>query len=230
MTLALVAACSTSSVSPVVSVGTAPPPGTAPTTTVELTATTEAVLVDLPLVVTPSQTEGPFYPPEKPVDRDADLTVVEGGPGPAAGKLLIIDGVLLYENGEPVAGAVVEIWQVDNQGIYLHPNSPNLPARDQNFQGYGETLTSAQGVWSFVTIAPPTYEGRPRHIHLKVRLDGVELLTTQIYFEGDPLLAGDQFFAAGGEGAESLVIDPEVVTLDSGESVLHADHRIVLAG
>ena len=218
----LVAACSAAP-SPLNSTPVSPNSTTTPTATSAQLPTTEP-----DLTITPAQTEGPFYPPDKPLDRDSDLTVVEGAPGPAGGEVLIIEGELLFENGDPVEGATVEIWQVDSQGIYLHPNSPNLEARDQNFQGYGEALADADGRWTFRTILPLSYEGRPRHIHVKVRLSGEEALTTQIYFEGDPLLAGDPFFAEGGEGAAELVIAPEGRTLANGEKVLHADHRIVL--
>lgn len=102
----------------------------------------------------------------------------------AAGELLLIDGLLLTADGSPVAGAIVEIWQTDHQGVYLHPGDPGIAARDEAFQGYGESATDASGAWSFRTILPEIYGGRPRHIHAKVKIDGETALITQIYFSG----------------------------------------------
>ena len=140
---------------------------------------------------TPVQTEGPYYPVNKPKDRDNDLVDLEGSDGSPAGEILEFGGRLFDASGMPVAGAVVEIWQTDNNGVYLHPNDPGTSRRDPHFQFYGESVTADDGSYRFRTIVPGHYRPRPRHIHVKVRMDGRELLTTQFYFADDPHLASD---------------------------------------
>jgi protocatechuate 3,4-dioxygenase beta subunit len=134
--------------------------------------------------VTPSQQEGPFYPLEKLDDRDNDLTVVAGSGLTAAGDLLLLTGTVRDDDGQPVAAAVVEIWQTDVAGIYLHPNDPGTESRDRGFQFYGESVTAADGGYAFRTVLPGQYEPRPRHIHFKVRIADEVVLTSQLYFTG----------------------------------------------
>jgi protocatechuate 3,4-dioxygenase beta subunit len=144
----------------------------------------------LTLDLTPSQTEGPYYPVAKGSDFDNDLTQINGQDGAAQGETLLLSGRVLDETGQGVAGATVEIWQTDASGIYLHPDDPNVASRDDNFQGYGEAVSGADGTFIFKTIYPGEYEPRPRHIHVKVRWNGNEVLTTQFYFAGETSLAG----------------------------------------
>lgn len=134
--------------------------------------------------VTPRQQEGPYYPVETLDDRDNDLTVVDGSSATSSGDLLLLSGRVVDTDGQPVAGAVVEIWQTDSGGAYMHPNDPATSGRDMNFQFYGEAVTAGDGSYAFRTILPGQYEPRPRHIHFKVRLEGEERLTSQFYFEG----------------------------------------------
>lgn len=134
--------------------------------------------------LTPAQQEGPYYPVEKPADTDSNLTVVADSNTVAAGDLVVLDGTLVDTNGQPVAGAVIEIWQTDTHGIYMHPNDPDTTERDMNFQFYGETVTTEEGHYEFRTILPGQYEPRPRHIHFKVKLNTQTYLTSQFYFDG----------------------------------------------
>jgi len=155
---------------------------------------------------TPGQGEGPYYPLEKLDDRDNDLTVLDGAAGAPAGEVIEFTGKVYDAAGMAVPGAVVEIWQTDESGVYLHPGDPGTEQRDRNFQFYGEAITAADGSYSFRTILPGHYEPRPRHIHVKVKLEGNELLTTQFYFEGDPELASEAMFnQAGGEGVHLII-------------------------
>lgn len=181
----------------------------------------------LDLAPTPSQAEGPFYPLEIPSDHDDDLTVVEGTGQVAQGTPLLVEGLLLDAAGDPVEGAVIEIWQTDANGIYLHPGDPDFAERDAAFQGYGESSTDAAGAWSFRTILPDVYGGRPRHIHAKVRLDGTELLTTQIYFAdvGVPL---EGAVSPTGTELDRLIVSLEESTADDGSTQYRAQHLIVL--
>jgi protocatechuate 3,4-dioxygenase, beta subunit len=171
--------------------------------------------------VTQPQQEGPYYPLEKPAERDNDLTVVAGAPGPALGDVLEFGGLLLDVNGMPVAGAVIEIWQTDAKGIYLHPGDANTAERDMNFQFYGEAVTDAGGHYEFRTILPGEYEPRPRHIHFKVKLNGQELLTSQLYPEGGP---------AGPSGQDASLILALAAGQDvAGNPVYTAQRDIVLS-
>jgi protocatechuate 3,4-dioxygenase beta subunit len=141
---------------------------------------------------TPSQQEGPYYTVDKPADRDNDLVDFAGATAPPAGQVIEFGGRVYDANGLPVEGITIEIWQTDDSGVYLHPGDPSTGQRDPNFQFYGEALTAADGSYSFRTILPGLYEPRPRHIHVKLRLDGRELLTTQFYFAGEIDLRGDE--------------------------------------
>lgn len=141
---------------------------------------------------TPAQQEGPYYPVDKPADQDNDLVMVAGSTGNPAGQILEFGGTLYDARGLPVNGAVIEIWQTDSNGIYRHPNDPGTELRDPHFQFYGEAQTNADGQYRFRTIMPGRYEPRPRHIHVKVKLNGAELLITQFYFAEEINLRGDE--------------------------------------
>ena len=141
---------------------------------------------ELSLVKTPAQTEGPFYPDKLPLDTDNDLIIVNNSITPAAGKITHLSGRILDAKGNPVRNAQVEIWQVDNNGVYFH-SADRHAARDPNFQGFGRFLTGSSGEYYFRTIKPVPYPGRPApHIHVKVKKGGRELLTTQIMIAGHP--------------------------------------------
>ncbi len=137
---------------------------------------------------TPSQTEGPFYPVVLPDDRDADL-LVQGARRYTRGEPAWLEGSLTDTAGQPLRGAVVEIWQCDHAGRYHHPGDGGRA--DADFQGFGRMQVGADGGYRFRTIKPVPYTGRTPHIHLKVRRDGRELLTTQVYVAGDPGNARD---------------------------------------
>jgi len=132
---------------------------------------------------TPSQTEGPFYPVQLPPDHDADL--LSNGPlRYTRGTPAWVEGIVTDTRGTPVPGAVVEIWQCDEDGRYHHPGDGGRA--DPTFQGFGRMEVGRDGRYRFRTMRPARYSGRTPHIHFKVRLDRQELLTTQLYVEGDP--------------------------------------------
>ena len=138
------------------------------------------------LVRTPRQTEGPFYPDRLPLDKDNDLLIVNNAITPAVGEVTHLSGRVLDLRGEPVRNALVEIWQVDSKGAYLHSGDSQHSKRDTNFQGYGRFVTGSTGEYRFRTIKPVPYPGRTPHIHVKVGKDNKELLTTQCYVKGEP--------------------------------------------
>ena len=177
---------------------------------------------------TPVQTEGPYYPVSKPEDRDNDLYLLEGAEARPAGTILAFDGSLIDGGGMPVQDAVIEIWQTDNSGAYLHPADSASSRRDVNFQSYGESVTDENGRYSFRTILPAAYERRPRHIHVKVKLGGEELLTTQFYFSNDAESARDRIFAGAGEEVEALIMEVREGVDFEGNQALIGRRDIVL--
>jgi protocatechuate 3,4-dioxygenase beta subunit len=138
------------------------------------------------LTKTPAQTEGPFYPDKLPLDTDNDLIVINDKLTPAVGTITHLTGKILDASGEPLRNAVVEIWQCDNNGAYLHSGSDNGKKRDGNFQGFGRFLTGSTGEYYFRTVKPVPYPGRTPHIHFAVKHKGNEDFVTQCYIKGHP--------------------------------------------
>ena len=138
------------------------------------------------LTQTPRQTEGPFYPDKMPLDTDNDLLIINNAITPAVGAVTNLSGRILDRRGAPIRNAVVEIWQVDNNGAYLHTGSGNRDKRDTNFQGFGRFETGSTGEYRFRTIKPVPYPGRTPHIHFAVKVKGQEKFITQCYIKGDP--------------------------------------------
>jgi protocatechuate 3,4-dioxygenase beta subunit len=100
-------------------------------------------------------------------------------------------GKLLTASGQPIRNATIEIWQVDNKGIYLHSRDGRRAARDANFQGFGRFETASTGEYYFRTIKPVPYSGRTSHVHFAVKTNGREKWTTQCYVKGEPQNAKD---------------------------------------
>ncbi|HMB39205.1 MAG TPA: protocatechuate 3,4-dioxygenase [Wenzhouxiangellaceae bacterium] len=141
---------------------------------------------------TPVQTEGPFFPIHPQPDTDADMTLIEGHSESALGEIVEISGRVLDEDGNPVADALVDVWQANTHGRYAHEADPNPAPLDENFQGWAQLKTDAEGRYRVKTIKPGAYPvmdgwSRPPHIHFKVARRGFHELTTQMYFAGDPL-------------------------------------------
>ena len=143
------------------------------------------------LMLTPSQGEGPFYPDHMPLDTDNDLLTVNDSITPAVGQITHLGGRLLSAAGEPIRNTLVEIWQVDNNGVYLHTDS-NHDTHDQNFQGFGRFLTGSTGEYYFRTIRPVVYGNRTSHIHFAIKMKGHEKWTTQLYVKGEPQNKNDR--------------------------------------
>lgn len=125
---------------------------------------------------TPRSSEGPFYTPGSPRRHDV-AAGLDGEP-------LLIGGFVVTPACDPVAGAVVEIWQADRNGAY----------DNTGFRLRGHAPTDAAGRWWFTTIVPARYRGRTRHIHVKVGGSGGGVLTSQLFFPDEPGNAGDFLF------------------------------------
>lgn len=180
--------------------------------------------------VTPPNPEGPFYPKHQQVDKDMDLTLIEGHTEHAQGQVIRVTGKVLDENGQPVEGALVDIWQANANGRYDHEDDSASAPLDPNFQGWGMVKTDAEGNYSFTTIKPGAYlaeEGwtRPPHIHYKVSRRGYRELTTQMYFSGENLNETDRLFLDVDAGSRDLL----VVDFQEENGIPQGDFPIVLA-
>ena len=161
------------------------------------------------LSLTPRQTEGPFYPDHLPLDTDNDLLRINDGTTPAIGEVTHLHGRVRDVKGDPIPNAVVEIWQVDSNGIYIHSGSGGLtgPKRDDAFQGFGRFLTNRKGEYYFRTIKPIAYGPRTPHIHMAVLRGNDRVLTTQCYIKGEPKNQNDFVIKRGiGDDREKLAL------------------------
>lgn len=176
---------------------------------------------------TPRQTEGPFYPNKLPLDTDNDLLVLNDSITPAVGTITHLTGRVLDAKGEPVRNAVVEIWQCDNNGKYIHTGDTNKVTPDLNFQGFGRFVTGSTGEYYFRTIKPVPYPGRTPHIHYIVKQADKRMLTTQLYVKG---FAGNEKDGIWkGLGAKNNLVTTEFKPLkDSKIGELAAHFEIVL--
>jgi protocatechuate 3,4-dioxygenase, beta subunit len=156
-----------------------------------------------PLVIQPhtlSEITGPVYGHERIGPLDADLTRQHAGE--PLGERIIVSGRVLDENGRPLPHTLVEIWQANAAGRYIHRRDDHPAPLDPNFTGAGRTLTDANGAYRFVTVKPGAYPWRnhanawrPAHIHFS--LFGPSFITrlvTQMYFPGDPLIPFDPMY------------------------------------
>jgi len=173
-------------------------------------------------LATPSQTEGPFYPVRLPQDSDNDL-LRNGTLSYRRGQPAWVDGTVTDLDGKPLRGAQVEIWQCDENGHYHHPGDGDRA--DAAFQGFGRVAVGEDGSWRFRTIRPVAYSGRTPHIHVKVKLGGRELLTTQLYVAGDPGNARDFLWRNLPQAAKDAVTVP----FERGPDGLQARFPIVVA-
>lgn len=201
------------SVTPAVSSPTSVP-ATATTGVVVTTVPTAEPTPAAPPVVTPTTADTPTTPSDSVTDTatsaEQKLAKLLSGftvTPTAQGEVLLLTGQVLDVNGNPVPGAAVEIWHTDAQGIYDHPGDRSTNNRDRGFQFYGTSMTDSDGNYVFRTILPGQYEPRPRHIHVKVKLNGAELLTTQFYFPEDrQALSREGIFAQAGNLGDMLIV------------------------
>ena len=135
-----------------------------------------------------------------------------------------MEGVVTDLQGKPVRGAQVEIWQCDEAGRYRHPSDGNRA--DPAFQGFGQVTVGSDGAYRFRTIRPAPYSGRTPHIHVKVKLSGRDLLTTQLYVQGDSGNNRDMLWRNLGDDAARAAV---TVPFEPGSDGLRAYFPIVLA-
>jgi protocatechuate 3,4-dioxygenase beta subunit len=160
------------------------------------------------LTETATTTEGPFYPDVLPLDTDNDLLIINDGITPAVGEITHLTGRILDANGNPLKSALVEIWQVDGHGVYLHTADTHAK-RDANFQGFGRFLTGSNGEYYFRTVKPVPYPGRTPHIHFKIKQRGQSEFITQCYIKGHAQNERDGVFRGirDAKARESVLVD-----------------------
>jgi protocatechuate 3,4-dioxygenase beta subunit len=157
-----------------------------------------------PLIIAPhtiSELTGPVYGNESVRPGDEDLTT-HGKTGEPLGERIIVHGRVLDEDGRGVPNTLVEVWQANSCGRYVHKVDQHPAPLDPNFTGSGRCATDKDGYYRFITVKPGPYPWgnhhnawRPAHIHFS--LFGhtfLSRLVTQMYFPGDPLFPFDPIF------------------------------------
>lgn len=193
-----------------------------------------------PLIALPSplsEITGPQFSPSLVPASACDLT--RQHKGEPLGERIIVGGRVLDENERPVRNTLIEIWQANAAGRYLHRNDQHAAPLDPNFTGCGQTLTDEEGRYRFVTIKPGAYPWknhfnawRPQHIHFSLFGEAFATrLVTQMYFPGDPLLDFDPIFqSVPNESARRRLIAAFDWTQTTAETALGYRFDIVLRG
>ena len=188
----------------------------------------------IPLQQTVSEITGPDFRPGPPL---TDLT--RAGKGEALGQRIIVAGRLLDGSGRPIPRSLVEVWQCNAAGRYLHEEDQHDAPLDPNFTGVGRAWTDDRGEYRFLTIKPGAYPWRntdnawrPAHIHFSLFGNALATrLITQMYFPGDPLLASDAIFnSVPDEAARRRLICDYDPGLSAAEYALGYRFDIVLRG
>ncbi len=185
-----------------------------------------------------SEITGPVYGHESVTGNDADLTLNGRRNGEPLGERIIVTGRVLGDDGTPLPNTLLEIWQANACGRYVHKADQHDAPLDPNFLGGGRCVTDANGVYRFMTVKPGAYPWgnhinawRPQHIHFSLFGPSfVTRLVTQMYFPGDPLLPLDPIFLATPAATRSLLIAE--FSLDATESGYALGYKfdIVLRG
>jgi protocatechuate 3,4-dioxygenase beta subunit len=191
----------------------------------------------IPFEHTLSEVTGPVFSNRWAGPDATDLTTQHKGA--PLGERIIVEGRVLDEDGRPVAGTLIELWQCNAAGRYHHPVDQHDAPLDPNFTGAGQVVSGPDGGYRFLTIKPGAYPWRnspnawrPAHIHLGVFGPGfVTRLVTQMYFPGDPLLGYDPIFqSTADEGARERLISEYDPMLSEAEWALGYRFDLVLRG
>ncbi len=179
---------------------------------------------------------GPIYGRESVGPFDSDLTRHHAGE--PVGERIIINGHVMDEDGRGVPNTLIEIWQANAAGRYIHVIDQHPAPLDPNFSGAGRTVTGADGSYSFTTIKPGPYPvvglnnvWRPSHIHLSLFGPSfLSRLVTQFYFEGDPLLKYDTIYNTAPDFSKTALIAKLDIAETKSEWALAYRFDIVLRG
>jgi protocatechuate 3,4-dioxygenase beta subunit len=192
----------------------------------------------VPLKQTLSELTGPVYGHESVGPLDNDLTKNGVKDGEPLGERIVVTGRVLDENGRPVPDALIEIWQANAAGRYIHKTDQHDAPLDPNFFGGGRCVTDGEGRYRFYSVRPGAYPWgnhhnawRPNHIHLS--LFGPALptrLVTQMFFPGDPLLDLDPIYQGVPEGARERLVSAFSIDVTEPDFALGYVFDIVLRG
>ncbi|MBE9553842.1 MAG: protocatechuate 3,4-dioxygenase subunit beta [Proteobacteria bacterium] len=192
----------------------------------------------VPLKQTLSEMTGPVYGHECVGPLDHDMTKNARVNGEPLGERIVVAGRVLDEDGKPLPNTLLEVWQANAAGRYIHKNDQHDAPLDPNFRGSGRCVTDAQGRYKFYSIKPGAYPWgnhpngwRPNHIHFS--LFGPSFITrlvTQMYFPGDPLLDLDPIYKASPEGRRELMVANFDLDVTEPEFALGYSFDIVLRG
>lgn len=193
-------------------------------------------LVEVPLTITELTGPGPLL--SRTLPEDADLTTNAGKGGEAIGQRIIVTGRVLDEAGQPIPRTLVEVWQANAAGRYLHRRDNWPGPLDPNFLGMGRTVTDEDGVYRFLTIRPGIYPWRnhpnawrPAHIHFSLfGPNAVSRLITQMFFPDDPMLAMDPILESVPEAARGRLMAAYDHSVTQPEWALGYRWDIVLRG
>ncbi len=193
----------------------------------------------IPIAQSLSELTGPVYGHESVGELDADLTRngATGG-GEPLGERIIVEGRVVDEDGRPQADTMIEIWQANAAGRYIHSADDHDAPIDPNFFGGGRCVTDGNGRYRFLTVKPGAYPWgnhanawRPNHIHFSLFGPGFATrLVTQMYFPGDPLLDLDPIFQATPEGARDRLVSRFSLDVTQEGYALGYSFDIVLRG
>jgi protocatechuate 3,4-dioxygenase beta subunit len=180
----------------------------------------------VPLTQSLSELTGPVYGQDEIKPLDNDLTKNSMKTAEPLGERIIVTGRVLDDLGKPIPNALLEIWQANAAGRYMHKVDQHAAPLDPNFYGAGRTITDEDGEYRFTTIRPGAYPWgnhynawRPAHIHFSVcGINFLQRLVTQMYFPGDPLMELDPIYnGIPDDGAKKRLVstyDHEVTTPD----------------
>jgi len=191
----------------------------------------------IPLSGALSEHHGPVFPPAP--EGEADLTRNGRVNGEPLGERIIVTGRVLDEDARPVANTLVELWQANASGRYIHQADRHDAPLDPNFLGAGRCVTDAEGRYRFLTIKPGAYPWRnhpnawrPQHIHFSLFGPAFATrLVTQMYFPGDPLHTLDPMFnSIPDPAARERLIARFSLDITEAEVALGYEFDIVLRG
>lgn len=192
----------------------------------------------IPLAHTLSETTGPVYGHGAQGQLDNDLTCNARQTAEPLGERIIVTGRVLDEAGRPVRNTLVEIWQANAAGRYVHKTDQHDAPLDPNFLGAGRCVTDDDGVYRYLTIRPGAYPWgnhanawRPSHIHLSLFGGSIaSRLVTQMFFPGDPLLPFDPMFQSVPESARARLLAKFSLDVTEEGFALGYEFDIVLRG
>jgi protocatechuate 3,4-dioxygenase, beta subunit len=190
----------------------------------------------IPLQHTLSEISGPVFSKNIALPNGFDLT--NQHTGAPLGERIAVSGRVLDEDGRPARHTLIEIWQANSSGRYLHKKDQHDAPLDPNFSGVGQTLTDEDGRYRFVTIRPGAYPWRnhpnawrPQHIHFSVFGPAFATrLVTQMYFPGDPLQEFDPIFNSVAEAARRRLIGAFDLATTTPEVSLGFRFNLILRG